>query len=283
MKKVLIVSLLFLIFGTSNQTTVNAQVLDGIYEKEHVPSRKPVPYTHLREADVMWSSRLWRMIDLKEKINHPLYYPAEKINDRMSLIDLLMWGVNNEGITPYDPADDRFTAPMTRSDIDAKFDALDDTIMTPDPVTGELIQQVIEGEINTSQVEKYIMKEDWFFDKQKSILDVRIIGLCPIRVYTKGDGDQADEVRETKVFWIYFPEARRVLANHEMFNRFNDAERKTFDDLFYKRRFSSFVVRESNVYENRRVAEYRIGIQALLEAEKIKAKIFKFEHDLWEF
>lgn len=284
MKKVFIISLLLLMFGfIDNQSSVNAQVLDGIYEKEHVPSRKPVPYTHLREADVMWSTRIWRMIDLREKINHPMFYPSQKINDRMSLIDLLLWGVNNEGITPYDPTDDRFTAPMTRSDIDAKFDALDDTIMTPDPVTGEMVQQVIEGEKVTSEVKKYILKEDWFFDKQKSVLEVRIIGICPIREYVKGDGDQSDEVRQTQVFWIYFPEARRVLANHEVFNRYNDSERKTFDDLFFKRRFSSFVIQESNVYENRRVAEYRIGLQALLEAEKIKAKIFKFEHDLWEY
>lgn len=283
MKKVFIISLLFLMFGFGNQTSVNAQVLDGIYEKEHVPSRKPVPYTHLREADVMWSTRIWRMLDLREKLNHPLYYPSQKINDRMSLIDLLLWGVNNEGITPYDPTDDRFTAPMTRSDIDAKFDALDDTIMTPDPVTGELIAQVIEGEKRTYEVKKYILKEDWFFDRQKSILEVRIIGICPVRVYTKGDGDQSDEIRQAQVFWIYFPEARRVLANHEVFNQFNDAERKTFDDVFFKRRFSSYIIRESNVYENRRVADYRVGLQALLEAEKIKAKIFRFEHDLWEY
>lgn len=283
MKKVLIISLLFLFIGTTNQNTAKAQVLDGIYEKEHVPSRKPVPYTHLREADVMWSTRIWRMMDLREKLNHQFFYPSQKINDRMSLIDLLIWGINNEGITPYDPTDDRFTAPMTRSDIDAKFDALDDTIMTPDPVTGEMVQQVIEGEKVTSEVKKYMLKEDWFFDRQKSVLEVRIIGICPIREYTKGDGDQSNEVRSTQVFWIYFPEARRVLANHEVFNQFNDAERRSFDDYFFKRRFSSYVVRESNVYEDRRVAQYRIGLQALLEAEKIKAKIFQFEHDLWEY
>ena len=283
MKKVLVFSLLFVVIGITNPTTIKAQVLDGIYEKEHAPSRKPVPYTNLREADVMWSTTMWRLIDLREKINHPLYYPSEDINDRMSMINLLLWGVNNEGITPYDPVDDRFTAPMTRADIDAKFDALDDTIMTPDPVTGEMVQQVIEGDKTTSQVKKYLLKEVWFYDKQKSVMEVRIVGICPIRVYVKGDGAQADETRESKVFWIYFPEARRVLANHEVFNRFNDAERKTFDDIFFKRRFNSFIVQESNVYEDRLVADYRIGLQALLEAEKIKDKIFKFEHDLWEF
>lgn len=283
MKKILLISLVLLFIGTIGNKSANAQVLDGIYEKEHVPSRKPVPYNYLREADVMWSTRAWRLIDLREKMNHPLYYPANKINDRMSLIDLLLWGINNEGVTPYDPMDDRFTAPMTRADIDSKFDALDDTVMTPDPTTGELTPQIIPGDKTTSEVKKYLLKEDWFFDNQRSVMEVRIIGICPIRSYIKGDGGQGDEVREAQVFWIYFPDARRVLANHEVFNRYNDAERKTFDDIFFKRRFSSYIVRESNVYQDRSIQEYRLGLQALLESEKVKEKLFNYENDLWEY
>ncbi|MCD4742136.1 MAG: gliding motility protein GldN [Desulfobacteraceae bacterium] len=284
MKKILFFVFISLFFVLVDTNEANSQVLDGIYEKEHVPSRTPAPYTFLREADVMWQARIWRMIDLREKINHPLYYPAEKIGDRLSLIDLLLWGINNEGVVPYDPVDDRFTAPMTRADIDAKFDALDDTTNVPDPVTGDFVEVIIPGDKTTSEVKQYILKEDWFFDNQKSVMEVRIIGICPIRHYVKDDGTGgAQQIRESQVFWIYFPDARRVLANHEVFNRFNDAERKTFDDIFLKRRFGSFVIRESNVYEDRGVSEYRIGIQSISEAEKIKDKIFKFEHDLWEY
>jgi hypothetical protein len=79
-------AILFLSFGSS----VDAQtVLDGPYVKEHTPTRKVVPYTHLREADVMWAKRVWRVIDLREKMNHPLYYPVEPINDRKSLFDII--------------------------------------------------------------------------------------------------------------------------------------------------------------------------------------------------
>ena len=39
---------------------------DGIYTKENSRTRRAIPYTTLREADVMWSKRVWRMIDLKE-------------------------------------------------------------------------------------------------------------------------------------------------------------------------------------------------------------------------
>jgi hypothetical protein len=35
-------------------------------------------------------------------MNFPLYYPEEPIGDRMSLISLLMWGIQNQGLTAYD-------------------------------------------------------------------------------------------------------------------------------------------------------------------------------------
>ena len=55
-------------------------VLDGVYVKEHIPTKKVVPYEYVREADVTWSKRVWSVIDLREKFNHPLYYPLDDIN-----------------------------------------------------------------------------------------------------------------------------------------------------------------------------------------------------------
>ena len=54
-------------------------VLDGVYVQEHIPTKKVVPYEYVREADVAWSKRVWRVIDLREKFNHPLYYPLDDI------------------------------------------------------------------------------------------------------------------------------------------------------------------------------------------------------------
>jgi len=82
---------------------------------------------------------------------------------------------------------------------------------------------------------------------------------------------------------VHFPEAREILINAEVFNSVkNDAERRTYDDLFWKRMFSSTITMEANV-ANRRINEYMIGLDALLEAERIKAEIFNIEHDLWEY
>ncbi len=271
---------------------LNAQdVLNGVYVKEKTRNRKPVPYQYLREADVMWSKIIWREIQLKEKMNHPLYYPEIAVGDRMSLISLLMWGVQNQGLTAYDESEgDEFATVMTVKEIEDKFGAQDEVVMVEDVENpdGPMMETTIEGTYSTSEVKRYLIKEMWFFDKQRSVLDVRIIGICPIREFTRDDlEDEEDdeeglEIKKAKLFWVYFPEARKILASHEVFNPQNDAERKSFDDIFFKRYFSSYIVRESNAY-TRSIDEYTIGLEALLEADRIKESIFNFEQDLWEY
>jgi gliding motility associated protien GldN len=279
MKKVLL--LLSVIFLSQ---CLFAQVPDGPYEKEHVPSRKPVPYPFLRESDVMWSKKIVRNLPLREKMNHPLYYPTEQLGSRMSLTNLLMYGITNEGLTAYDAMiDDKFTVPLTKTQISENFGAGIDTVTIYNELTGMDEYSVIEKEPNYSEVKQYLMNEEWVFDNQRSIMEVRIIGLTAIREYYREEDVDQEEVLKKKAFMVYFPESRRLLANHEVFNNKNDAERRTFDDIFFKRVFSSFISQESNVFDNRGINQYRLGLQALLEAEKVKYWISNFEHDLWEF
>jgi hypothetical protein len=54
----------------------------------------------------------------------------------------------------------------------------------------------------------------------------------------------------------------------------------SFDDLFWKRDFNSYIHKESNIFD-RTVSPNWKGIDALLESEKIKGEMFRLEHDLW--
>jgi len=276
--------ILFFIYLISGSLGLFAQVNDGVYEKEHVPSRKPIPYPFLRESDVMWSKKIVRCIPLREKLNHPLYYPTEQMGSRMSLTNLIMYGISNEGLTAYDAmVDDKFTVPLTKTQINDNFGAGLDTITIVNESTGQDETSIVEVQPNFGEVKRYFVKEEWFIDKQRSVLEVRIVGLTAIREYYRKEDKDQEEVLLKKVFMVYYPEARRLFANHEVFNQNNDAERRTFDDIFFKRKFTSYVTQESNVFDDRGINEYKIGLQALLEAEKVKTFIFNFEHDLWEF
>lgn len=256
-----------------------AQVLDGVYVKEHDPVRNPIPYTSLREADVMWSKKIIRQIDLKEKMNHPLYFPTKEMSDRRSLIQLIIWGFENASKTAYDFNDTyEIVNPIpTQQAMRELGDKIDSIIDNNGVFQGMDTSRAKE---KSYEVQAFLLKEEWFFDKQRSVMDVRIIGICPIRY---AENTQTNKIDRRAACWIYFPEFRDLLSKQEVFNVKNDAERRTFDDIFWKRKFSSYIIKESNVYNDRTVANYTLGLEAMLEGEKIKDFIFKVEHDLWEY
>ena len=259
---------------------VNAQVLNGVYLAHTTSERKPIPYQYLREADVMWSKVVWRTIDLTEKINLPLYYPTVDVEGRKSLIQLILWGVKNKSLTAF--SNDDFSGQRTLAEIDERFGASVDTTMDYDQ-DGNVIPIITKRQADNSEVKQFLIKEMWFFDKQRSVMEVRTIGICPIRVYYRDDDLEQTDMKRTKLFWIYYPEARNIFANQPVYNPENQAGERTFDDIFFKRQFASFIHQESNVYNNRLINEYTTGLQVLLESEKIKEEIFNFEHDMWEF
>lgn len=264
--------------------TVSAQVMDsppndGVYEKISNKNRKPIPYAPFREADAFWTKRIWRVIDMREKINLPFYYPTVEQNGRRSFMQVLLDAIKEGSITAYESSSDEFLIPFAYQQIIASLSSVDSISLTRDYPPYDPYDTVIVKEFDPTAVKQVRLKEDWFFDKQRSVMDVRIIGICPIV-------EKLDENGESKgvlpLFWIYFPEAREVFAAAEVFNRFNDAARLTYDDVFFKRMFSSYVYKESNVYD-RRISEYSTGMDALLESERIKEDIFLIEHDLWEY
>jgi gliding motility associated protien GldN len=258
-------------------------VLDGAYVPEHNPTRRMVPYPHLRQADVMWEKRIWEVIDIRQKQNQALYLPLEEIANRKSLFDVIRKGILDDfSITAYSlgptQEDDEFRYPMNPTEVDS---VLNPIVLRykEDLDTGEKIPVENKEPYTSDDIVAYKIKEVWLFDKQRSERYVRIIGLAPVVLLTNADG----EVKGKKdLFWLYFPECRWVFANNEVYNLHNESQRMTFDDLFQKRMFSGYVIREDNVF-NREIASYAKGVDALLESEKIKNNLFLMEHDLWHY
>jgi len=257
------------------------KVLDKPWIKENTPTRRVVPYTHVREADVMWHRRIWRVIDLREKINQPLYYPITPIQDRKSLFDVLKEGILEGTITAYSDADDEFTIQLTKAEAKNKMGAWKETKQYDD--FGEEIYGAADStyeDYSSQDIVEYRIKEDWFFDRERSIMDVRIIGIAPAR--NNIDMSTGESKGKELMFWVYFPEARYVFANYDVYNRQNDAEKRTFDDIFWKRMFNSYIVKRSNVYD-RNNKEYLKGLDLILESDNIKEDMFNLEHDMWHF
>jgi gliding motility associated protien GldN len=287
MKKLAFI-LSFVILGGLIPSVAKAQVLtpqprDGHYDKIHYPYRRVVPYQYLREADVMYNRRVWRIIDLREKMNQPMYYPtaATMVNQRKNLITILQDAVITENsLKAYDPfSGDDFKVEFTTAEVANIGISRDSTQLQRPFPPYDWYDTVIVTEFRSENIKQYRLKEDWIFEKQRSVMEPRILGICPrMAVYDKNTGEFRDY---QDMYWLYFPEVRKVIINEEVYNPYNFSSRITFDDLFMKRMFSSLIYKVDNTYD-RRIEEYVKGLDALLEAESIKDILFKYEHDVWE-
>jgi gliding motility associated protien GldN len=304
-------------------------IVDGVYIAEHIPTKRLIPYEYVREADVIWSKRVWQYIDLREKMNHSMYYPFDEITmegrwirnaTRWSLWTVIRNHVLNGDIrlfSPYNPYNvfgerdgDQLKYPVdpqpglnfytdsayreklvyffgylgAQSDIALTDEFGDPLIKVNADGTEEFVYPAQDTMWYVSKdIVQYRIKEDWFFDKERSVLDVRIIAIAPViyKIEESPSGQKAITGLE-ELFWLYFPHCRFVFNNYFVYNDKNDAQWMSYDDLFWKRRFSSTIYKASNVYD-RKVDSFRTGVDALMESEKIKEDIRIIEHDVWSF
>jgi len=291
------------------------QVLDGAFARETTVKRKVVPLPSIREADAMYSKKILRILELKEKQNLPLYYPQTRmtypgeLQPQRSRVNLLylVYDIGIKGKTFYkatgqeiednESTDNRYPVfKLDAGDItnwwrtpiekdDPSRDSLlsyEGTIKIADPYSDdpdnpdyiEVAQKMELEESDRGVMEELWVWEEWFFDKQRSVMDVKIMAMSFDGYTSEG---------RVWPFWIAYNDYRPLFATYETFNSHNEAEHRTFDDVFLQRRFSSFIVAETNNYDNRLISDYLVGIEAIREGERIQDEMFKIEHDMWEF
>lgn len=301
------VGLLLLVFLST--LISHAQVLEPdpvlgprAWEKENNEQREAIVLTHIREADVMWSTRIWRELDLRQKINQPLYFPIDSaVHGKRSFIQILYdLYLNNEnnfgpnGVKLYKSS--QFEEIYTYEEV-MRWILPGDTVPVVNTMTCDDSSMFVNKDWNEIKALTYKVQlmEDWFFDKQRSVMDVRILGLgLTFQKYTPTFTTvpacfDATTFKELEIVlgvkgevWFYFPQIRQELSVLECYKRQNDAARLSYDDIFLQRIFSSYIIKEENVYD-RSIDMYTAGLDALLEAEAIKAKIFQFEQDVWQY
>jgi len=258
---------------TESSEPAEDRYVDDIVSKRLVVENTVLPYEPIREADIAWQKKIWRVLDTREKMNLPFRYPEKP------LFNVFREMIENGDITVFE--DEKFTTALTPEEVEKSLNRVDTSVIF-DYDTYEEKVQVVKSEISWEDINRFRVKEIWFFDEESSRLRVRILGIAPERdVYD-------DETQEFKyslpLFWIYYPEARNLLSKHRIFNENNDMAPMTWAALFESRFFSSVIYKSSNVLDLRvkdmfDASKENSNIDILLESKKIKAELFNFEHD----
>jgi gliding motility associated protien GldN len=258
--------------------------IDNAFDKGNLTARTPLPYEHIRWDDAFYAEKVWRELDLREKMNLVFKYNAEDDNGSQMFADILMKAVQSGQVTAFN--DDRFTTPLTSEDINQRTAGQNDTVPVTDPndINKVLYYKVTKSTFDVSSVNKLAMKEEWVFDRESSRMVCRILGLGVLLTKYFPNGQ---EQGQSVLFWVYYPDLRPTLAKYEVYNPKNMGQsRMTWEELFESRMFSSYIVKstlDNPSFKPIRSLLNGNQILALLEGDNIKDKIFNFEQNLWSY
>ena len=266
-----------------------------------VSTRKtPLKYGFIEDKDILKSMVVWEIIDLNDKINQPFYHNEDGlVSQNKSLYQLLFDAINDGRIKEvYD--DELFT---TRLSPDAIQSRIKNEVMSNAGIdkmnenNGKLTADEKKEftnvyETKTENVKVLKIKGMWYIDRRDSQMKYRLLGIAamgpdPSLMGQYGPDGQplAGKDELIDLFWVYYPDARDVLANNVAFNSKNLASDITFDDLLNARRFSTIIYKSDNGLGNGVIKDYipRDADAQLEESEAIKAQILEMENDMWNY
>lgn len=259
--------------ATESLPSTEEAPLDDVVARTIVSERRVLPFVPLRESDVLWERRVWRIIDVREKLNLPFVYPEAP------LFTLLAQAALRGDLPVYSTENEKFTKRLDFETISNLLSKVD-TVAYIDPVTYEETYKVIRNDINHDDVKRFRLKEVWYFDKQTSTLRVRILGIAPMLDVKDQDGNFR---YEAPLFWVHYPQARSFLGQKPVFlHAANTRTTLSWEDLFEMRYFASHIYKASNVHD-RKLPDYLTAMDALFEGERIRHELINAEHDLWQF
>ncbi len=297
-----------------------AKTKDGVQANQETKNRSFEPYAPVRPQDILYSKRLWRNVDFREKLNQPFVAQespfAKIIYDLIESGKIVAYSINGDKKNG-DESGDKFSTPMSVKDALAAFESEktdpNDKSKWVDSMlaNGQIVKVAPQDIDKTAWNEKAIgiqIKEDWIFDKIRQELEPRIVGIALLKK-TKPTAPPSTNINTLSnmavpssqpsviaaaaakfdtappqiMFWLNFEQIRPELHKAVVLNNYNDAFPLSFDDLLVKRTFASYIVKESNTKNIPISVSFTDPQDRLRESERIKKALMDWEHDLWSY
>ena len=261
---------------------------------------EPLSYGYVDEKDILKSVYVWEIIDMNDRINQPFYNNIEIgfSKQNKSLYQVLLDGaLSGEIQEVYDT--DRFERRLTADEILKRLestrvdDALIDIYNSGATPTDEEIERYTDRiRTGSDKVEMLKIMGMWFIDARDGQMKYRPLGIAAMgpdpavagRVGPDGQLIAADD-ELIDLFWIFYPDARKILANNTVYNRKNTTADLNYDDLLNARRFSSVIYKSSVGLGEGIIEDYipRDADEQIEESNRIKAEILEMENQMWNY
>lgn len=260
------------------------------YTEKLVSEQSPTPYPYLRETDIVWSTNIWKTIDLNEAFNQFFYFPIDSfyVEGRTNLANLLWNAIVANEIPIFE--DDELKIPLDNAVFVAGYTKADTLLLEigySDDDEEQYTTVIRPKFFESEEIYRYALREVWFIGKADSRLDSRRIALAPLKESSFELGNSGIVINQgiVPIFWVPMQNmsVRRILARNTAYpNKWNTVGQPSWDMIFLSQYYEAYVTRESNVY-NRRIDQYLTGEDAILESEAIEAKVFEIGDDMWEY
>jgi gliding motility associated protien GldN len=245
-----------------------------------VKERKVISWPYLKESDVFIVKYVERIVDVREKQNQPMAYPANP------LATILYNAVLTGKMVPYQ------SDSMNRVISLSKFISIgnDTEVLSipvdPDDPSYTIDTSIVNPFVPVDRIKKFRIVELWLFDKTRSQYSVRIVSIAPQFELKMGGVNLGwQDLCVLKYYSKDQMDIRHVCVNHDVFNRQNNTVELSFDDWFEQRLFSSYITKVSNMHDLpiRAQSEFKDnGVESLLEGERKQKELIEREENLYE-
>ena len=222
--------------------------MDGYFKSEMFNNAKAYNYPTINSRDARFYKRIWRDIDVNDPKNALFNVPGA------TLAEIILEGLRNGKLSAYDPSatnnDSTFAKRITVLNAMSRFQ--DSTMVDQFDSNGnKLGSKMVLNDFNPASITKFRTKEDIYFDKKRSMVVTRIIGIAPLKSIQAA----GTTVGEAPVFWLYFPQCRDFFATKDVSDPDRNLYDTSLDDIFLQRRFTSVIVRETGSNTQRTTAQ----------------------------
>lgn len=138
--------------------------------------RIPLDLEPLRWDDALYSEKVWRELDLREKINEPFRYDNVDDNGSQLFVNMLLKVVRNGQVQAF--KDDRFSLPVTAAQVTNMCQGNLDTVPRYNPSTMVPDAYIVtRTSLDPKSITKLLIMEEWVFDSRGSRLPVGFLAL----------------------------------------------------------------------------------------------------------